>query len=210
MYHPELRGLPLAVGGDAEKRHGIVLAKKRITPSVLASKPGGLWQARQKCPGLEIIPRFPLYSVIELGQTDLRSYTPKVESFGLDECWLDLSGENMDFFEATVGRGVTCTIIGRACVTVSIGVSWNKIFAKLGSDMNKPDGYTVITPDNYGRESGRFRWGSCSTWVGYEAEVFSMRGFTRSMIGRNSPDWLQEAIGQSRLDAVAFCPGGPR
>jgi DNA polymerase-4 len=152
MLEPRLRGKAVAVCGSTEERHGIVLAK-----SELAKKAGiktGMvnWEARQKCPDLIVVPpqydQYVKYS--KLAQEIYRRYTDKVESFGMDECWLDMtestgvggSGED-------IAREIKETVKKELGLTVSIGVSFNKVFAKLGSDMKKPDAVTVIDRDNY-------------------------------------------------------------
>lgn len=211
MYHPELRGLPLAVGGDAEKRHGIVLAKNEYAKRFGVKTGEALWQARQKCPGLEIISAdYPLYMrYSNLARQLYRSYTPKVESFGLDECWLDLSGRDMDFFEASrLAEELHVRIIEELGVTVSIGVSWNKIFAKLGSDMNKPDGTTVITPDNYRQRVWPLPVGEL-LYVGPATKrKFQHAGiYTIGDLAVSSPDWLQERLGKVGLMLWHFARG---
>lgn len=152
MHRPDVRHLPLAVGGDVERRHGIVLAKNEYAKRFQVKTGEALWQAKQKCPQLVFVPPdFPLYlRYSRLAKKIYLSYTPRVESFGLDECWLDISGKDIDFQKASyIAEELHQRIIDELGVTISIGVSWNKIFAKLGSDLNKPDGTCVITPDNY-------------------------------------------------------------
>ena len=151
--HPELRGKPVVVAGKEELRHGIVLTK-----SIEAKKYGiqtaeALWQARAKCPDLIVLPpHYKLYRrYSELARNIYYQYTDLVEPFGLDECWLDLtSGLDLHGGNAMV---VACEISERikaelGC-TVSVGLSWNKIFAKFGSDYRKPDAITSITRENY-------------------------------------------------------------
>lgn len=152
MHRPDLRHLPLAVGGDAERRHGIILARNEHAKRFGVKTAEALWQAKQKCPDLVIVaPDYPLYMrYSKMAKNIYLDYTPRVESFGLDECWLDLSGRTMDFQKASeLAEVLHQRIIDELGVTISIGVSWNKVFAKLGSDLNKPDGTCLITPTNY-------------------------------------------------------------
>lgn len=152
LYSPDLRMRPLAVGGDSEKRHGIILAKNEYAKRFEVKTGEALWQAKNKCPDLVIVsPDYPLYiRFSRLAREIYKDYTPRIESFGLDECWLDLSGEDMNYTIASyIAQELHMRIADELGVTVSIGVSWNKIFAKLGSDMFKPDGTAIITPDNY-------------------------------------------------------------
>ena len=148
MHHPKLRGLPVAVGGDVEARHGIVLAKSYEAKRYGVKTGNAIWEARRLCPDLVVLPpNYPLYlRFSRLFRELLGEYSPQVEPFGLDESWICAS-------HYTNGEAVAREIQRRAMyelgLPVSIGVSWNKIFAKLGSDMHKPMGIAVITPENY-------------------------------------------------------------
>lgn len=152
IAHPEYRNIPFAVGGDEEMRHGIILAKNECAKKFGIKTGEPLVSARQKCPNLKIVqPHFDLY---EKYCSEVRrvyyEYTDCVEPFGMDECWLDVTGSEQLF-----GNGVKIANELRKRIkkdfdlTVSIGVSYNKVFAKLGSDYKKPDAVTVITKENY-------------------------------------------------------------
>ena len=152
---PELRGKPIVVAGKEELRHGIVLTK-----SIEAKKYGiktaeALWQARAKCPDLIVLPpRYRLYRrYSEMARSIYYQYTDLVEPFGLDECWLDLTGSlALHGGDAlVVAREISERMKAELGCTVSIGLSWNKIFAKFGSDYKKPDAITPITRQNYRR-----------------------------------------------------------
>ena len=149
---PELRGKPVIVGGDEENRHGIVLtasypAKRRGVKTAMT-----LWQARQACPEAIIVPpRYGLYaSYSRKARNIYNQYTDLVEPFGLDEAWLDVTDSvRLAGGDALlVAREISERMPTELGCTVSVGVSWNKIFAKFGSDYKKPDGLTVITPHN--------------------------------------------------------------
>ncbi len=152
MERPALRGLPVSVGGDPEARHGIVLASSREAKRYGIKTGMVLWQARQLCPQLIILPpNFKLYMHMSRKLRHMyEEYSPKVESYGLDECWLDLTSRGVTLED---GKHLADTLRKRAWeelgLTLSVGVSWNKIFAKLGSDYKKPDATTLITPENY-------------------------------------------------------------
>ena len=152
FYHPEYRPFPVAVAGDPEQRHGIILAKNGLAKQYGIKTGEAIWQAKQKCPQLICVtPHFELYAKhSRLAREIYMSYTDKVESFGPDECWLDLSGPAADI---SVGAALADEIRGRIReelgITASVGVSFNKIFAKLGSDYKKPDATTVISGDNF-------------------------------------------------------------
>lgn len=153
LLDPELRGKPIAVCGDPDKRHGIVLAKSTLAKKAGVQTAEPIWQAKRKCPNLIVVP--PHYSEYVKYSKMVRDiyvkYTSQVESFGLDECWLDVTGSTKLF-----GNGAEIAEKIRQDVkevtgglTVSIGVSFTKVFAKLGSDLKKPDAVSIISPQNY-------------------------------------------------------------
>ena len=152
LHRPELRGKCVAVGGDTEARHGIVLAKSQEAKAFGIKTGEVLWQAKQKCPNLIILkPNYPLYLRFSRMIRGLfAEYTSQVEPFGLDESWLDVTGSIGLFGSGEdIAEQIRSRVKKELGVTVSVGVSYNKIFAKLGSDMKKPDAVTVITPENY-------------------------------------------------------------
>lgn len=152
IAHSEWRDVPLAVCGDPTKRHGVVLAKNEIAKKLGVKTGDVIWQARQKAPGLVAVPpHFDLYMEYSRRMFALyNDFTDMVEPFGADECWLDVTGSQKLF-----GDGVTIAEMIRERVkkdsglTCSVGVSFNKVFAKLGSDLKKPDATTVISRDNF-------------------------------------------------------------
>lgn len=152
LHHPELRGKPLAVGGDPEARHGIVLAKDQIAKSFGVKTGMPLWQARNLCPEITFLPpRMELYlRFSQMAHELYREYTDLQQPFGIDECWLDVTGTVGIFGSGMdIARAINRRMKEELGITVSIGVSYNKIFAKLGSDYKKPDAITEITRDNY-------------------------------------------------------------
>lgn len=152
LHRPELRGNPVAVGGDVEARHGIILAKDEIAKRFGVKTGMALWQARDVCPKLIVLPpRYELYiRFSRLVRSIYGEYTDQIESFGLDECWLDVSGSTHLFGDGKkIADSIRQRVKDELGITVSIGVAWNKVFAKLGSDLKKPDAVTVITKDDY-------------------------------------------------------------
>ena len=152
LYDPSLNGRPVAVAGDEEARHGIVLAKNDLAKQFGIRTGQVLWEARQQCPELICVPahyeRYLHFSA--LARDIYISYTDQVEAFGLDECWLDVTGSVGLFGDGvTIANDIRARIRRELGLTVSVGVSYNKVFAKLGSDMKKPDATSVITPDNF-------------------------------------------------------------
>lgn len=149
LYRPELKEVPMAVCGDPLKRHGIVLAKNELAKKMGVKTGEAIWEAESKCPGLTLVASqgrlYQRYS--QLVRSIYEEYTPYVESFGIDECWLDLTATGRDGFETA--EELRQRIRREIGLTVSIGVSFNKVFAKLGSDLKKPDAVTEITSEDY-------------------------------------------------------------
>ena len=152
LYAPSLRGKPMAVCGSVDDRHGIVLAKSEMAKKNGVKTGMAIWQAKQVCPKLEVVP--PDYELYMYFGRKLRhiyeDYTNQVEPFGPDECWLDISQRGRDIWEGErIAQEIRQMVKSELGITVSIGVSFNKVFAKLGSDYKKPDAVTVISEDNY-------------------------------------------------------------
>ena len=153
LRNPEIRNFPVVVVGSKEDRHGIVLAKNMIAKGFGVKTGDVYWEAKQKCGGtlVEVQADFSTYiNVSREVRKIYEDYADRIEAYGIDECWLDVSSSLKLFGN---GREIAETIRERIKkeigLTVSIGVSWNKIFAKLGSDMKKPDAVTEITAENY-------------------------------------------------------------
>ena len=150
LHHPELRGKPVVVGGDPEARHGIVLTADYAAKRCGVKTGMALWQAKQVCPEVVILPpRQELYlRFSRMAQEIYSEYTDKVEAFGVDESWLDvtesatLKGDGLK-----IAREISTRMKLELGITVSIGVSFDKIYAKLGSDYKKPDAITTMYRD---------------------------------------------------------------
>ena len=199
MLDPSLRGKAVAVCGCTEDRHGIVLAK-----SELAKKAGiktGMvnWEAQRLCKDLVIVPpqydQYLKYS--KLTQAIYNRYTDLIEPFGMDECWLDVSGSrNACGDPMTIAESIRKTVREELGLTVSIGVSFNKIFAKLGSDMKKPDAITEITEDTFKEKI----WGLpcseliyCGSATTKKLERMGIR--TIGQLAQADPRLLQNSLG---------------
>lgn len=150
---PSLRGKAVAVAGDPEKRNGIILAKSRQAKEAGVKTGCAIWEAKRACPGLVIVPpdyrAYKRYS--RMARLIYYDYTDLVEPFGLDEAWIDVTG-SLPLFGGDamrVAREISERVKGELGLTVSVGVSWNKVFAKLGSDIDPGDGIVEITPENY-------------------------------------------------------------
>lgn len=152
LKHPELKGYPVAVCGSIENRHGIILAKNEEAKKYGIKTAEVVWQAKQKCPDLVLLsPHMEEYHYYSCKVFDIYSqYTDLIEAFGIDECWLDVTGSNLLFGDGeTIANTLRERIKKELSLTISVGVSFTKIFAKLGSDMKKPDAVTCITKENY-------------------------------------------------------------
>ncbi len=152
LSRPELKGKPVAVCGDPERRRGIVLSKNPLAKKCGVITGETVFEALRKCPSLNILaPEYPLYLEYSQRVRDIYSqYTGHIEPFGIDECWLDVTPffSAPDFGEKTANE-IRLLVRRKTGLTVSVGVSWNKIYSKIGSDMKKPDSVTVITRENY-------------------------------------------------------------
>ena len=153
LSHPELRHLPVAVCGDPESRHGIILAKNEPAKAFGVKTAETIWQARRKCPELVLLPahheKYREYS--RRINRMYQDYTDLVEPFGIDESWLDVSG-TLHLFGGnprSLADGIRRRMRREFGLTISVGVSFNKVFAKLGSDYRKPDATTCITRENF-------------------------------------------------------------
>lgn len=152
LYNLNIRESPVAVCGDQELRAGIVLAKNNYAKKMGVKTAEPIWSAKQKCPNLIIVkPNYNRYvRFSKLAKSIYKDYTDNIESFGIDECWLDVTDSIGKFGNGEkIAYLIKERIKHELGITVSIGVSFNKIFAKLGSDYKKPDAVTVITQENY-------------------------------------------------------------
>lgn len=152
LEHPELQDKPFAVCGDPESRRGIILAKNEIAKQYGVKTAETIWQAKRKCPNLVLLrahhEKYEYYS--KLANEMYQEYTDRVEPCSIDESWLDVTGSQRLFGS---GEDIANTLRRRMKeelgLTISVGVSFNKIFAKMGSDYRKPNATTVITRQNY-------------------------------------------------------------
>lgn len=150
--NPKLKNKAMAVCGDPKNRHGIILAKSQEAKIMGIKTGGAIWQAKIKCPNLILVP--PHYEkYLEFSRKARKiyySYTNRVEPFGLDECWLDVS-ESLKLFGSgeEIANEIRQRMRNELGITVSVGVSFNKVFAKLGSDLKKPDATSVIKRENF-------------------------------------------------------------
>ena len=152
LHHPELRGKPVAVGGDPEARHGIVLTADYTAKRYGVKTGMALWQAKQVCPDITFLPpRMDLYlRFSRMAQEIYAEYTDKREPYGIDESWLDVTDSvSIKGDGYHIAEEISSRMKKELGITVSVGVSFNKIFAKLGSDYKKPDTITTMYKDEF-------------------------------------------------------------
>lgn len=214
MLNPSLKGHPVAVGGDVENRHGIILAKNYEAKKYGIQTGEALWQAKQKCQDLIIVPpnyeEYLKYS--RLAHAIYEEYTDLIEPYGMDEVWLDISSSSRPFcYGEQVANELRERIKFELGLTISVGVSFCKVFAKLGSDLKKPDAVTVIPKDSFreliwhlpasdmvgvGRATGKLLAGYGIRTIGDLANAY--------------PDLIQKKLGKNGMLLLAFANGEDR
>lgn len=211
VYRPELRGKAMAVCGDPQERHGIVLAKDPIAKKAGVKTGMPLWMARQKCPEIVFVPsdmsRYLRFS--RLAHEIYAAYTDRQEPYGIDECWLDISQSTQYLGDGEqIAKEISRRIRQELGVTVSIGISWNKIFAKLGSDYKKPDAITAINRENYRRIAWPLPVGDL-LFVGAatKRKLLKMGIYTIGQLAGTDPAVLHAAFGKVGLILSVFARG---
>ena len=211
MLNPELKPFPIAVCGSQEERHGIVLAKNYAAKAKGVSTGEAIWQAKQKCPDLVIVPpHYEQYMKFsKLAREIYSRYTDLIEPFGMDEVWADVTGSQLACGSPLeIAEQIKKTIKYELGLTVSIGVSYNKIFAKLGSDMKKPDAITVIDKKSFREQI----WGlPASDLLGVgratEKKLSSVCIRTIGQIAQAPCDFLEIRLGKRGVDLWRFANG---
>ena len=199
--HPEYRSVPMAVAGDPEQRHGIILAKNEKAKALGIKTAETVWQARQKCPELLLVPpHHEKYEEVSRRVNEIyRRYTDLVEPFSVDESWLDITGSQRLFGDGkTVADRLRREVWEQIGITISVGVSYNKIFAKLGSDYKKPDATTVIFPEDVERIVHPLPVGDLfgvGRKMGAQLESLGIR--TIGALAAADPEFLQRRFGKA-------------
>ena len=211
MLNPKLRDKYVAVCGRQKDRHGIVLAKNEKAKALGVATGEPVWKAKQKCPQLVTVePHFDLYmKYSKMAHEIYYKYTDLIEPFGMDECWLDVSGSTLLYGSGKeIADKIRNDIKRELGLTVSIGVSFNKIFAKLGSDMKKPDAVTCIERENF-REK---------VWVLSASELLGVGRATTKTLARHGiytigqlaaadPNYLRKWLGVNGVRLWNFARG---
>ncbi len=211
MLNPELRDKRVAVCGSQETRHGIVLAKNEPAKAFGVKTGEAIWQAKQKCPELIVVP--PHYGEYirfsRLAQEIYYNYTDLIEPYGPDECWLDVTGSMLLFGDGkTIADSIRRDIRKKLGLTVSVGVSFNKIFSKLGSDMKKPDATTVISRQNFKDEIFNLPAGELLGVGPATAQKLARYGIhTIGQLSKTSPEFLKRTFGKVGLTLYTYANG---
>ena len=211
LLDPTIRERPVAVAGDPAARHGIILAKNEIAKRYGVRTGEAIWQAKQKCPGLvTVAPDFPEYHRFsELGREIYAEYSDRVEGFGLDENWIDITACTKDFQDAErMAHEIRTRIRTELGITVSIGAADNKVFAKLGSDMKKPDAVTVVSPANYKETAWKLPVGDL-LYVGRAARrTLAQYGVeTIGQLAACKPEMLEQLMGKTGVQLHRYANG---
>ena len=215
LAHPELKDKPVAVCGDPESRHGIILAKNEAAKKYGIQTAEALWQARRKCPDLVLLPSHRekyqhYYTVIN---AIYRDYTLRVEPFSIDESWLDVTNTWQLFAESPTALAdqIRARVKAETGLTISAGVSFNKVFAKMGSDYKKPDATTTIGPADYQKILWPMPVGAM-LFVGKKlAEKLAGMGlYTIGDVARADPAWLIRTLGKAGAELSRNARGEDR
>lgn len=208
VLNPELRGKAVAVCGNEKERHGIVLAKseKAKRAGITTGMPN--WKARELCPDLIIVnPHFDYYSKFSrLLHEIYERYTDYIEPFGLDECWLDVTDSLLAPMQ--IAEEIRQAVKDELGLTVSIGVSYNKVFAKLGSDLKKPDAITEITRENFKERVWNLPCGDL-LYCGRSARerLASIGVCTIGQLAHLKPEYMQMKFGKNGIDLWNYANG---
>lgn len=212
LLRPELKAMPMAVvAGYEENRHGVILAKNEPAKKYGVKTAELVSQAKRKYPELiTVLPHHDLYREYSgVVKAIYARYTGQVESFGLDECWLDMTdsslihGSGEDFADT-----LRETVKSETGLTISVGVSWNKVFAKLGSDLKKPDATTVISRHDFKEKTWPLP-ASDLLFVGHATnDVLSRHGiYTIGDIATAKPEFLQQILGKAGRKIWTYANG---
>ena len=211
MLDPTIRNRPVAVCGSVEERHGIVLAKNYKAKAFNIQTGDAVWQAKQKCKDVLIVPpHFEEYiKYSKLARNIYNRYTDRVEPYGMDECWLDITGTSSIFgTPEKVANEIRETVKFELGLTISVGVSFNKIFAKLGSDLKKPDAVTIISSKTFKNKIWDLP-ASDLLGVGRATEKV-LAGYGIHTIGdlaNTAPDFLQRRFGKNGISLWRYANG---
>lgn len=210
-YHPRLQGKPIAVCGDPERRSGIVLTASYPAKRMGVKTGMPLWEAQQHCRDIIFVPaHYDLYTRYSGYTREIfLRYSDMVEPFGLDEAWIDCTGSLQIHGDGpTIAKKISDTVKDELGITCSIGVSWNKTLAKLGSDYKKPEATTIISRNNF----RKIVWplpASDLLYVGNKtaAKLSNYAIHTIGDLAQTNPKFLQEKLGKVGVMIWQFANG---
>ena len=211
MLNPLLKGKPVAVAGSVEERHGIILAKSQEAKVCGVRTGEAVWQAKLKCPDIVLVPpHYDEYIKYSSFVRDIyRRYTDLIEPFGLDEAWLDVTGSQRLFGNGwQIAENIRETVKSELDLTVSIGVSFKKVFAKLGSDLKKPDAVTVITREDFKEKLWNL---PAVEMIGVGRATFAKLNsygiYTIGDLANCDRDWITRQLGKNGTELWIFANG---
>ena len=212
LSHPDLRDVPMAVCGDPQSRHGIILAKNEPAKKFGVQTAETIWQAKKKCPDLVLLPpHHDLYREYSRKVNAIYDeYTDLVEPFGIDESWLDVT-HTLHLFGGDA-RALADALRERMKrqlgLTLSVGVSFNKVFAKLGSDYKKPDATTVISRENWNELVWPLPVGDLLYVGGAARKLLKQYGITTiGQLAACKPEMLETLMGKMGTQLYDYANG---
>ena len=189
LSRPELRNVPMAVSGDPNRRHGIILAKNQIARKYGIYTPETVYSALKKCPNLVLVrPHYDQYKKYSVLVNEIyKKYTDRVEKFSIDESFLDVT-ESIGIFGSPyeIAYKIKEEIKEKYNLTISVGVSFNKSLAKLGSDLKKPDAITVLD------------------YYSYKEKIYNLPVSALLYVGKNTTEKLKK-MGIKTIGDLATC-----
>ncbi len=211
VKNPQLKGKCVAVCGSEDDRHGIVLAKSQPAKICGVKTGDTIIEARHKCGSLVVVqPDFDTYyDYSEKVKSIYARYTDLIEPFGMDECWLDISSAEKSFdYGFYIAEEIRESVRNETGLTISVGVSFNKVFAKLGSDMKKPDATTVISKENYQEKVWNLNANEM-IFVGRKTfQTLKKYGiYTIGDIAHTETNFLKKILGKNGVDLWAYANG---
>ena len=212
LEHPELKDVPVAVSGSTDNRHGIVLAKNEAAKKYGVQTAEVIWQAKRKCPDLvTLLPHREKYQhYYRQINAIYQSYTARVEPFSIDESWLDVTHTWQLYADSPQALGdlIRARVRQETGLTISVGVSFNKVFAKMGSDYKKPDATTLISPDNYRQILWPLPVGEM-LFVGKRMaeKLATLQVYTIGDAARADRIWLMQMLGKAGAELSRNCRG---
>ena len=211
VKNPKLQGKAVAVCGNTDDRHGIVLAKSQLAKQRNIKTGDTIIEAKRKSPGLIVVHTDfdSYYEYSERVKKIYKRYTDLIEPFGMDECWLDVSGSKKLFGDGgNIADKIRCDVLKETGLTISVGVSFNKVFAKLGSDMKKPNATTIISKENF-KDKIWCLPAREMLFVGRNTSLKLQKNGIKTIgdIALSSPQFMKKLLGKNGFDLWLYANG---